>query len=127
MLQTGVLDRPLPEEFERLITSRGKALMFNRRLGNYLFLRGGHARVHHRRLAMFAVVNEQDRNALSRYKAAGIGAGLYRESDGYVVGEKSIEYRLTPEGMRLLGAKAGNDDSGRSLGGRGTRGILHAG
>ena len=67
---------------------------------------------------MFAEVDERDRKALCRYKAAGIGAGLYRESDGYVVGEKSIEYRLTPEAMRQFGAKAGDHESGRPRGGR---------
>ena len=104
MLEMGVLDLPLPEEFEDRMTMRGKVLAFNRRLGNYLFLRGGHVRVHHRKLAMFADVDERDRKALSRYKEAGIRARLFIETDGYIVGEKSKEYGLTPEAMSSMNA-----------------------
>ena len=50
----------------------------------------------------FAGVGEKDRKALSRYKKIGIKANLFHESDGYVVGERSIEYSLTGEARELF-------------------------
>ncbi len=102
MIRSGILDTPLPSSIEERITKRGKTLSFLRRLGNYLSILGNVARIHHSKLTLFAEVGVEDRKALSRYKSAGIRANLFHESDGFVVGERSIEYSLTEEACNLI-------------------------
>jgi hypothetical protein len=100
MLQDGTRDQPLPRSIEARITTRGKALVFLRRLGNYLDHRDGVARIHHTTLLMLAGVDSKDRKAPSRYKTAGKRAHLFQESDGYIVGD------ATPIAIRVARSNA---------------------